>query len=133
MLLVTFFDHIWNLFSAVPIEKLLGFIIMGGVYGYLFYLSRRHKTDIWDGIKGENGKLEPPEMIILISLILYPVIVLSDLFLGLHASEGVFWSLDGIILFALTGRVVMNRFGGPASDNKPKDTAKPEEEKPEQL
>lgn len=113
MLAVTFFQHLWELIVKIPIEKLIGFMIMFGVFAYMLYISKKYKKDLWDAVKGDNGRLEIPEMIIAISMILYPVIVLSDVFLGLHASEGVFWSLDAIILFGLTGRVALNKFGNP--------------------
>lgn len=109
-------DHIWNLIISISIEKFIGLLLMSGILSYMFFLSRKYKKEIWDGIKGNNGKLEAPEMIILISMLLYPVIILADVFLGLHASDGVFWSIDSIILFALTGRIAINKFGGePAS------------------
>lgn len=110
MLLLSFIEHVSTLLSSVPIEKLIGFIIMGAVLLYLLYISIRKKKDIWEGIKGKDGILELPEIIITICMILYPVIVLADVFLGLHASEAIFWSLDAIIFFALTGRVAMDKF-----------------------
>lgn len=121
---MTILEHIWNLITTITIEKFIGFLMMFSIVGYMFYLSRRHRWEIWEGIKGSDGKLEAPEMIILISMILYPIVVLADVFLGLHASDGVFWSLDSIILFALTGRVAINKFGGggepAAKNNEPK-------------
>lgn len=110
MLLLSFLEHFSALLSSVSIERLIGFVIMGAVLFYLLYISVRKKKDIWEGIKGKDGVLELPEIIITICMILYPVIVLADVFLDLHATEAVFWSLDAIILFALTGRVAMDKF-----------------------
>jgi len=127
LLAITFFEHLWNLFSGIPVEKLLGFVLMVFVLGYMLYVSRRHRKEIWEGIKGTDHKLESSEIVILIVMFLYPIVVLSDVFLGLHASEGVFWSIDAIIFFALTGKVAMNKFGTP-QQNQP---SKPQEATPE--
>jgi len=120
------FEHILNQFSTISIEKLIGFVIMGSVLLYLLYISIKKKKDLWEGIKGKDGVLELPEIIITICMILYPVIVLADVFLDLHATEAVFWSLDAIILFALTGRVAMDKFRQEKIDKGGK-------EEPEQL
>jgi hypothetical protein len=111
-----FLNHLWTLFSGISVEKLIGFIMMSMVLIYMLYISRRHRKEIWEGIKGKDHVLEAPEIIILIVMLLYPIVVLADVFLGLHASEGVFWSIDAIIFFALTGKVAMNKFG-TASDS----------------
>jgi hypothetical protein len=111
MSLATFFDHLWKLFSGLTVEKIIGFILMSAVLGYMVYISRRYRKEIWEGIKGTDQKLEISEIVILIVMLLYPIVVLADVFLGLHASEGVFWSIDAIIFFALTGKVAMNKFG----------------------
>jgi cation transport ATPase len=116
MLCTTFFQHFEKLIMMISIEKLIGFFIMLGVFVYMFYISKKYKKDLWDAVKGDNNKLEVPELIVVISMILYPVIVLSDVFLGLHASEGIFWSLDSIIFFALTGRVLLNRFNNSKNE-----------------
>ena len=44
----------------------------------------------------------------MIWLIIFPNLVLADVFLQLHPSDGVWWSMDCIMFFALTGHVVTN-------------------------
>lgn len=126
-----FINHIIQMLYAQPIEKIIGFFYMLGILAYISYLSIRHKDEFWSAIRGKDGKLEVPELIIAICMIIYPNLILADAFLGLHASDGVFWSIDAIILFALTGRVAINKFGGGAV---PEPEAEPkEEDKTEQL
>jgi len=100
-----FIDHLIDILSKAQIEKILGYLYMFGLICYLMYLALSHKKDFWEAIRGSNEKLEMPELIIAFCLILYINIVIADVFLGLKASDGVFWSLDSIILFALTHRV----------------------------
>jgi hypothetical protein len=122
---MTILQHIVDSISALPIEKIIGFFYMIGIIGYLSFLSIRHKNEFWEAVRGKDGKLEIPELIIAICMIIYPNLILADAFLGLHASDGVFWSIDAIILFALTGRIAINKFGGATeekkNENKPKE------------
>jgi hypothetical protein len=111
MLAITLVHHIKELLMSVSFEKWIGLGYMVGIIGFLLYLSFKHKSEFWEAIRGSDGKLEVPELIIAICMIIYPNVILADIFLGLHASDGIFWSLDGIIFFALTGRVFLNRFG----------------------
>lgn len=127
---MTIIQHIIDSINSLPIEKIIGFFYMVGILMYISYLSIKHKNEFWEAIRGTDGKLEVPELIIAICMIIYPNLVLADAFLGLHASDGVFWSLDAIILFALTGRVAINRFGSNTIDpkkEKPKDNSKDDE------
>lgn len=111
VLLISFFEHLEKLFLAVPIERLIGYCYMFGIIFYILFLGVKHKNEFWEAIRGADGKLETPEMITMLVMIIYINLILADTFLGLTPSDGVFWSLDGIIFFALTGRVMMNRFG----------------------
>lgn len=127
---MTILQHIINSINALPVEKIIGFFYMVGIIAYISFLSIRHKNEFWNAIKGKDGKLEVPELIIAICMIIYPNLILADAFLGLHASDGVFWSIDAIILFALTGRVAINRFGGGAPEPKKEEDKPKEDEQP---
>lgn len=125
---MTILQHVIDSINALPVEKIIGFFYMIGIIAYISFLSIRHKNEFWNAIKGKDGKLEVPELIIAICMIIYPNLILADAFLGLHASDGVFWSIDAIILFALTGRVAINRFGGAAEPKKEEDKPKEDEQ-----
>lgn len=58
-------------------------------------------SDLWEGIKGENGVLDPEDFAILMWTILFPVLVLSDVFLGLKAGDNIWWSMDAILAIVL--------------------------------
>jgi cation transport ATPase len=97
---------------------LIGYFYMLGIIVYILFIGVRHKSEFWEAIRGKDGKLETPELITMLVIIVYINLILADTFLGLTPSEGVFWSLDCIILFALTGRVMMNKFGNGKTDDK---------------
>lgn len=109
-------QHILDLINAASLEKLIGLFYMTGIISYMMFIAVNHKKEFWEAIRGKDKVLEVPEMIIMLVIIVYINIVLADTFLGLKPSDGVFWSLDAIILFALTGRIAMNRFGGGNSN-----------------
>ena len=78
------------------------FVITISVFWIIAYRSRRN---FWQAIIGENDKLDLPEIVVIIWVVVFPVIALADPLLGLEASEKVWWGMDLILLFALTGKV----------------------------
>ena len=118
LLIIEFFQHVQDLLLASPIEKIIGYFYLLGIIIYILSIGIRHKSEFWEAIRGADGKLETPELITMLVIIVYINLILADTFLGLTPSEGVFWSLDAIILFALTGRVMMNRFGPSKTNEK---------------
>lgn len=107
-----FLNHLLEILNKAQLEKLIGYLYMCGLIGYLMYISIKHKTDFWEAIKGGNGKLEMPEIIMAFVLIVYINVAIADTFLGLVPSEGVFWSLNGIIMYTLTHRIFSPKKGG---------------------
>lgn len=107
-----FYTHFIEILNNAKLEKLIGYFYMFGLIGYLMYLAISHRNDFWDAIKGENGRLEMPEIIMAFVLIVYINIAIVDTFLGLVPSDGVFWSLNGIIMYSLTHRIFSPKKGG---------------------
>lgn len=107
-----FLNHLLEVLSKAQLEKLIGYLYMFGLVGYLMSIAIRHRGDFWEAIKGGNGKLEMPEIIMAFALIVYINIAIADTFLGLVPSDGVFWSLNGIIMYTLTHRVFSPKKGG---------------------
>lgn len=85
--------------------KIVGTVMYAVALGFLLVLSLRNRTTIWRALIGDNKKLDLPEVVVLMWLVIFPVISLADPLLGLAASEKVWWGLDLVLLFALTGRV----------------------------
>jgi len=109
-----FLKHLLDVLDAAPLEKLLGYLYMIGLVSFLMYLAVKYRKEFWQGIKGGNNKLEMPEIIMAMSLIVYINVVIADTFLGLIPSDGVFWSLNGVIMYALTHRIFSPKKGGQA-------------------
>lgn len=96
--------------------KIVGTVFALVTGGYILFLSIKHHSDFWDGIKGEDNKLNFLEAALTIWLVLYASMVTADFAFGLVASEKVWWSMDSVFLVGVGGRTlsVMNR------DNKAK-------------
>jgi hypothetical protein len=82
------------------------------VIGYLFFLflvfyltkiAFKTKGDLWEAIKGPDGKLQSVEIGMLIWFVFFPVLLLSDLFLGLDADAKIWYSMDGIFVTLVLG------------------------------
>lgn len=73
------------------------------IISILFYIivSFRSGKSITDGLKGDNGKWDPPEVIIFFTITLFVVAVMADIFVNLHASPLVWGSIDFIIVGTL--------------------------------
>lgn len=82
-----------------------GFILLAIVVGYLLAFSIKQGKGIVEGLKGDNGKWDPPEVVIAVWLFLFPTTVLADVFLQFVASDKVWYGLDLILFFALAGRI----------------------------
>lgn len=82
------------------------------ILGYLFFLflvisitkiAIQKKGDLWEAIKGKDGKLQAVEIGMLIWFIFFPVLLMSELFLNLNAGEKIWYSMDGIFVALILG------------------------------
>lgn len=85
-------------------DKIVGYILLVIVLLLLLIIALAKRKDFWNAILGNDKKLQSAEITILLGLILFPIVVLSDVFLELHASAHVVYSLDVIILGGLTAK-----------------------------
>lgn len=99
-----------------PIFKMIAclffFIYVIAVVILLF----KKKKEIWSSILGENGQLELPELIGLVWLILFPVLVLSELFFKMSVSTVVWASMDVILASVLVGKAYNRKHNNENND-----------------
>lgn len=115
-------QHFLELIAQVSLNQLIGYIFMCGLLSVLMYILIKRSEDLWGAVKGPDGKLEMPEAIIAVALLLYIAATISDIFLGLKASEAVFWSINGMVFYALTHRVFMPKTMGNVLSEDEKET-----------
>lgn len=87
--------------SEIIWPKVPGLIMLFLVLLRLCYLHLKHGKGFLEGFKGENKKWDTPEVIVFIWLELWVAAVLADIFLGLVASDKVWYGFDLILLFVL--------------------------------
>lgn len=86
------------------IFRIVLFFLLAVIYAYIAWKNRK---GFISGLKGENGKWEIPEIVVLVWLPTFFGIVICDALFGLSPSKSdwVYKSLDMVLLFALSGRV----------------------------
>lgn len=92
--------------------KVVGIIFAFGTLGYIFYLTVQHKEDFWSAFKGENGKLDIIEAVVIVWLVLFVGMIVADFALGLIASEEAWYSMDAVFAFCVAGNKFSNRTRG---------------------
>lgn len=91
--------------------RMIGLIFAIGTLGYLFVITARHHAEFWEGIKGDDNKLQFIEAALTVWLALFVPMVVADFAFGLVASNSVWYSMDSIFLIGVGARTVsvMNR------------------------
>lgn len=82
-------------------SQLIGILLMFIVLSFIAISVHLHRNQIWEAITGPDGKLSTTELIIAIWLILFPIVVLSSMFLDKTPDPAVVYTLDIILLVAL--------------------------------
>lgn len=103
------------------VAKLIGVFCALCTVGYLLYFTIKHRAEFWNAIKGDNGKLDTLEALLLVWMILFVAMIISDFALGLRASEEAWYSMDAVFLFSVGGKTFSARERGvnpPPTDNK---------------
>jgi len=100
-----------KLLQWLDAPRMIGFIFACGTIGYIFVVTSRHHKEFWEGIKGEDGKLQFIEAALTIWLALWVPMMVADFAFGLIASDKAWWSMDSIFFIGIGGRTVtvMNR------------------------
>lgn len=111
-----------KLIHWVDAPRILGLFLAMGTFAYLFGVTLKHRTEFWDGIKGEDNKLQFMEAALTIWLVLFTVMVVSDFALGLVASDKAWWSMDSVFLVGAGAKTiqVVNRSNSRPQANEPK-------------
>lgn len=91
--------------------RMVGFIFAIGTFSYIFFITARHHKEFWEGIKGDDGKLQFIEGALTVWLALFVPMAVADFAFGLVASDKLWYSMDSVFLIGVGGRVVsvMNR------------------------
>ena len=74
-----------------------------------FFLGKKYGNELIEGLKGENNKWDAPEIIIALWIVLFPAMLLSNLFLDYEISTPILASMDLILVFALGGRAYLEK------------------------
>ncbi|MGC3945375.1 MAG: hypothetical protein QM762_12815 [Chryseolinea sp.] len=61
-----------------------------------------------EGLKGDNGLWEAPEMLLYLCLWLIPSMIYADIFLKRQASDIVWYAVMAFVFYAFTGRFGLN-------------------------
>ena len=83
------------------IFEIVAYLLFALIVASFVFLTIKKGNDIWEGIKGENGKLDANELIVVVWCILFIGVVLGDLFFNLVVSGGVWASFDLILIATL--------------------------------
>lgn len=83
------------------LPEIVGMILMGITLGYLAIFAKRKEKDLWEAIKGDDGKLQMSEAVIAVWLVLWPVVVLGTTFLGIEPNPNIIWGMDLVLLVVL--------------------------------
>ncbi len=92
------------------ILQITGLCFFVFTFAYFIYITRKHSGEIWGAMLGDDGKLQLTELAALFWFILFPILFFADLFLGLKASEEIWYSMDGIFLIIIGGHSVNKHF-----------------------
>lgn len=98
-----------EIFEWIDAPRIVGFFLAIGTFGYLFIVTTRHHQEFWEGIKGDDGKLQFIEAALTVWLCLFTVMVIADFAFGLVASDNAWWSMDSVFLIGVGGKVTSKR------------------------
>ena len=123
-------DFVDRILMWLDAPRMIGFIFACGTVGYIFIVTSRHHQEFWEGIKGDDGKLQFLEAALTVWLALFVPMIIADFAFGLIASDKAWWSMDSIFLIGVGGRTVnvMNR-NRNSSEPLKKDSEPPTEPK----
>jgi hypothetical protein len=82
-------------------NKMTGIILYIAHAVLFFFLGRKYGKELIDGLKGDNGKWEAPEVIIAVCILLLIIVALANLFLNFDVTAQLWGSIDFILLVSL--------------------------------
>jgi hypothetical protein len=77
--------------------------------GYFIFLTRKHRIEIWEAIKGEDGKLQLTEIAAFYWFMLFPILFFGDLFFNMKASAEIWYSMDFVFFTIIGGHAYINK------------------------
>jgi drug/metabolite transporter (DMT)-like permease len=82
--------------------QIVGYVLFFSTLGSLFFIAYKKGNDIYTAIKGENGELDSPEVVIIVWLILFPCVVLGDVFFD-YKLDPIAWASMDLVLLGILG------------------------------
>ncbi len=99
-------DFINSLFSSpITMHDIISYFIALTILGYLTNITFRRGDELWEGIKGSDGKIQPVEMLVTEYLIIMPAILISSVFLKIEVVDEAWSFLEQITAFLLAGKL----------------------------
>lgn len=97
-------EAVKQFFNSLEIENLNGIILY--MFGAISTtVVKLHFRKIWtDGMKGENGLFEPPEIMLTILFVFFDHLFMADAFLGMEMSWYGWTGIGVLFLYGFTGR-----------------------------
>jgi len=102
----------------LTIERVLAIVFFVVCAVYFFYTTEKKKKDIWSAIKGDDNKLQVPEIATLYWCRLFPILFFINILivlLGLELDEKhvtimtkVWYSMDAMFGFVMMGHGISN-------------------------
>ena len=78
--------------------KIAAIIFAVFTLGYLIYLVKKHKSDISEAFKGEDGKWQVPELLAALWCFLFVVLFYSDLMFSQIVGDSIWMTMNSIWL-----------------------------------
>lgn len=88
--------------------RIIGYIIAVSCFVWISYLTYKKGAEVWEDLKGDDGKWQIIEVTGVVWIFLFPTVVLLDI-LGLSASTPVWASLDTIFIALIGGKALLYR------------------------
>ncbi len=102
----------------LSIDHIISYVFFLFCAGYLFYLIRTHRSEIWSAFRGKNEKLDIHELAALYWFFMFAVLFFAELFLGKTAGSHIWYSLDTIFLIIVGGDKIGKAKNGKSNDKK---------------
>lgn len=90
-------------------QAVVGYFIIFGLLIYIIKLFNTKESIFITRMSGDDGILQPIEMLVVEYLLLMPIVMLANVFIGLSVDPEVYKFLDDMLLFLIGGNTV--KFG----------------------
>lgn len=93
----------------MTLHQIMSYLLFALACTMFYFIVREKGKDIWEGIVGENKKLDIPELIAFCAIILFIIGFLANLFLDYEVMLHIWASVDFIIASSIGGRMYLEK------------------------